>query len=116
MQSYPDIERWTRRAEHWLTKSDLDDHHRKQLREAGPKERNKLYQELIVWYQIRDAKLACKDFRKCLDYKSIFVRPEIKKVFAQIDDLLFNAIISRKISVQASDHTQWFKIETVRKR
>ncbi len=118
MQSHPDIDAMDEpRFEHWLTKSDLDDPHRNQLRDAGRTKRSKLYQEFIVWYQIRDAQYACNDFRKCLDYNSIFVRPEIKKVFTEIDELLYGAVISRTVSVHASDHRGWLEAaETVQEK
>jgi hypothetical protein len=110
MQSFPDIEAMdTARFEHWLSKTALDEPHRQELRAVDPSERNVLYPKLIFWYQLRDARNACNEFRKCLDYNSIFVRPEIKKVFVEIDDLLYDALISRQTSERANDHTYWTK-------
>jgi DNA repair exonuclease SbcCD ATPase subunit len=105
-QEYPALDRMSEgRFDRFVEKSPFDEADREELR-AAP-DRNKFYQERIFWYRLRDAQTASKDFHRKIHGSSIFIEPSIRELLVKIDNLMWNAIVSRRISHEAGDVKLW---------
>jgi len=72
-------------------------------------ERDAYYDERIIWYRLRDAKKACTELHRAVQGNSIFLEPGIRALFLKIDQLLWEALISREIGHEVKDHKMWIK-------
>lgn len=113
VQQYPDLDRMEDdRFESFVGGSQLDETDRASLRRIRRGDRNDAYQERIVWYRLRDAKNACTGLHREIQRNSIFLEPSIRSRFLRIDQLAWDALISREIGHEAGDQKFWLEAGT----
>jgi hypothetical protein len=105
-QSYPDLERMSdERLEEFLGASELLKSEKKAIRES--RERNKTYQEIIFWHDLRGVKSTYSEFHKYLEKHCLFMPPDIRKAFSDVDDKMWDVLLKREIGKQIDDFPKW---------
>jgi len=93
------------RFEEFLEGSPLSGVHRQEVRDAT--NRSEHYQDLIFWYDLRDAKQAYWKYRALVTKNTIFMRAEVSDLFEKIATVLADGLISREIGEEAKDIKFW---------
>lgn len=60
--------------------------------------KHEFYNNLIFFYEQKDAKKAVRKFHIFIKKNSIFLRPSLKKSFLEIDDKMWSSLITREVS------------------
>ena len=110
LQESVDLDRMEQgRFEAFVGDSRLTDVDKQQLLSQSKGKRNAYFDERIFWYQLMDAKKACTQLHRTIQGNSIFLEPGIRKLFLQIDELMWSALISRQVGHDAKDHKLWIE-------
>jgi hypothetical protein len=105
-QSYPDVERLSReRLEEFLESSKLLASEKKEVRDS--REKNKTYQEIIFWHDLREVRILYSEFHKYLEKNCLFMPPDLRKSFTDIDNKMWDALQKREIGKQIDDFPKW---------
>ncbi len=105
-QSYPDVERMPAdRLEEFLESSKLLNSEKVQIRES--REKNKTYQKIIFWHELREVRSLYSDFHRYLEKNCLFMPPDLRKAFSEIDDKMWDALQKREIGNQIDDFPKW---------
>jgi hypothetical protein len=68
------------------------------------RDRNKYYQERIFWHRLHDAKKKFSDLHDYITKNRIFLSEDLKYLFTEASDLLWDALISKEIGQEAKDY------------
>lgn len=114
MQRYADLERMAaEELEEFLEGRDLRAYDKVRLRESS--EKNKLYQEIMFWTHLGDARTANRELSIYLARNGIFLPDNIKAICKEIETSLWGALSSKEIGHQANDRKLemegWDKLE-----
>jgi len=105
-QSYPDLERMPQeRFEEFLESSKLLNSEKNQIRESC--EKNKIYQEIIFWYDLREVRNRYAEFHRYLEKNCLFMPPDLRKAFSDIDNKMWDVLQKREIGKQIEDFPKW---------
>ena len=106
----PDINAMTaEQLEDFLEKIPLVDWQKNELK-ATP-DKNRYYLDAISWHDLNRAKDACGKFHVYLLKNGIFIPPNIKKKFSNLDDILAAAIAERDIGLRYKNNNTAQKFE-----
>lgn len=98
----PDIRKMTgEQFEDFLEKIPLASWQKNELRAATDPAR--YYLDAISWHDLNRAQTSCGEFHVYLLKNGIFIPPDIKKKFSELDDLLAEAIVERRAGLQFPD-------------
>jgi hypothetical protein len=101
LQSYPDLSNvGDVQLEEFLADSKLNNWQKAELKVAT--DRNKYYQDAIFWHRLNGAKQASRTSTEYLTVNGIFMRPELKEKFDQIDDLGWQALVEHEFNQRSS--------------
>jgi len=107
-QQYPDLNQMSQSAlEEFLEKSRLHKFEKQELLQTS----NKLsyYEDKIFWHEVRDVEEAFWDFHNYIIKNKIFLSLDLQEQFTKIDDVMWSAIVERKVGHEANDHEMWHK-------
>lgn len=103
LQSYPDFSRLTEveirrvlKGYHW------EDHQIDSLNNAHDK--NQFFQEIVFWQRLQEAQAKFSEFHIYIVRNRIFLSSELKEHFSKADDLMWDALITRKVGEESKDH------------
>jgi len=93
--------------EEFLEKSRLHKFEKQELLQVS----NKLsyYEDKIFWHEVRDVEEAFWNFHNYIIKNKIFLNPDLQDQFTKIDDVMWSAIVERKVGHEANDHEMWHK-------
>jgi hypothetical protein len=115
MQSYPDLNRMNDlELSEFFQQSELAESQKKKIEESHDK--TKAYIDIIFWHRLNKVRFAIGELRDFTARNNIFLTVELKQKFKSATDLLWSALVSKKVGVEAKDHkmqTQgWEQIKT----
>jgi hypothetical protein len=106
LQQYPDINGMSLPAlQEFLDKSILHEHEKKELLQSNNKQ--SYYQDKMFWHELRTVEEAFFDFHNYIMRNKIFLSLDLQGHFTKIDDVMWSAIVERKIGHEAGDHQMW---------
>jgi hypothetical protein len=104
----PEIHKMTaEQLEYFLDKIPLADWQKNELRAASDPVR--YYLDAISWHDLNRAQTACGEFHVYLSKNGIFIPPDVKTKFTELDDLLAAAIGERHAGLRHPNTTQHFE-------
>lgn len=107
-QEYPDLNGMSLPAlEEFLGKSRLHEFEKQELLQAGDKV--SYYQNKIFWHELRVVEEAFWDFHNFIIRNKIFLSPDLQEQFTKIDDVMWSAIVERKVGHEANNSEMWVK-------
>jgi hypothetical protein len=107
-QQYPDLNQMSQSAlEEFLEKSRLHKFEKQELLQASDKV--SYYEDKIFWHELRDVEEAFWDFHNYIIKNKIFLSPDLQEQFTKIDDVMWSAIVERKVGHEANDREMWHK-------
>jgi hypothetical protein len=107
-QEFPDLNKMSSVAlDEFLDKSKLQDYEKQELKKAPDK--LEYYQECIFRYKYVDAHKEFSEFHNFIVRNRIFFSSDLQEKFIKIDDIMWSAIIDRKVGYEAKDHEMWTK-------
>ncbi len=102
LQSYPDF---SRRSEvdirATLKNSLLEEFQVEELIQVNDK--NEYYQDRIFWHKLHEAKKSFSDLHVYIAKNRIFLSEDLKVLFTETNDLLWDTLISKEIGEEAKD-------------
>lgn len=102
LQSYPDFSRLTEEEiRATLKNSLLEEFQIQELIQAQDK--NKYYQDRIFWHRLHEAKKSFADLHLYITKNSIFLSADLKALFTEANDLLWDTLISKEVGEEAKD-------------
>jgi hypothetical protein len=108
VQHYPDLNHMSQPGlEEFLEKSRLHEFEKQELLQKSDK--LSYYKETIFWYELRDVEEAFFKFHNYIIKNKIFLTPELQEQFTKIDDVMWSAIVERKVGHEANDREMWSK-------
>lgn len=115
LQQYADLDRMAEaELEEFLEGRDLRAYDKARLKEAITK--NKIYQEIMLWNYIGDAKSANRELSIYLARNGIFLPDNIKSVCKDIETSIWGALTSKEIGREANDRKMemdgWRELES----
>ena len=106
LRTYPSLQDLNEdRLEEFFSASTLLKSEQKQIRES--KERNRTYQQIIFWHELRDVRSAYGAFHQYLEKNCLFMSTDLRQAFADIDSKMWDVLITREIGQEINDYTQW---------
>lgn len=88
-------------AASFIERSELEDWQREELRAIGdPKQRDEYYEPAFQWLRYRKALDAKQSLVTFIDRNAIFLQPEVRALFDQLEVLIQNALIEFKIRIE----------------
>lgn len=107
-QQYPDLNQMSQPAlEEFLEKSRLHKCEKQELLQASDKV--SYYEDKIFWHELRDVEEAFWNFHNYIIKNKIFLSPDLQEQFTKIDDVMWSAIVERKVGHEANDREMWDK-------
>jgi hypothetical protein len=105
-QQYPDINKMSPSAlQEFLAKSILHEFEKQELLQAGDK--LSYYQDKMFWHELRTVEEAFFDFHNYIVRNRIFLSLDLQEQFTKVDDVMWRAIVERKVGQEAGDHQMW---------
>jgi len=102
IRGYPDLDRMSEEAlSEFLAQSKLRDYEKKELLESSIK--LTYYQNTIFWHELRETQEAFWDFHNYIIKYRVFMSSGLREQFGQIDDVIWKAIVERKVGHEAND-------------
>lgn len=102
LQQYPDLDRLNdAQIEEFLSGTEFTETQKNEIR-SDPKKSNK-YQELIFRYRLADVRKSIADFHNYVERNSIFMPPDVKRLFEEAADDLWSAMVSKEVGHDARD-------------
>ncbi|MFH1882557.1 MAG: hypothetical protein ABIL62_07600 [Planctomycetota bacterium] len=96
IKSWPDLDRMSQTAiEEFLAKSKLHEYEKDELCQASRK--LDYYQKTIFWHDLREVQNAFDEFHNYIIRNKIFLSPDLQAKFAEIDDIMWTAIVHMKV-------------------
>ena len=108
LQSYPDLNQMNEdqiRAS--LKDSLLEDFEVEEL--IKKKDKTAYYQERIFWHRLHEAKRKYSESHDYIIKNRIFLSDDLKKLFTEADDLLWEALIEKEIGKECNDYEMMSK-------
>ena len=108
LQSYPDFDRMTEqeiRAS--LKETLLEDFQVEELIKS--KEKTKYYQEKIFWHKLHAAKEKFSEFHIYITKNRIFLSDDLKELFTEADNLLWEALTGKEIGESYKDYKRMYE-------
>ena len=108
LQSYPDLNQMNEdqiRAS--LKDSLLEDFEVEEL--IKKKDKTAYYQERIFWHRLHEAKRKYSESHDYIIKNRIFLSDDLKKLFTEADDLLWEALIEKEIGKECNDYKMMSK-------
>lgn len=98
-RQFPDFNRQTQEERDvWLARSDMSDEERDYF--ARESDKIRAYSRILDFRALRDAGQAFNDFRECFHANRIFISPAIKSKLDEIDDLIKESWIAKKMDLE----------------
>ena len=108
LQHYPNLNQLSQPAlEEFLNKSKLHEFEKQELMQASDK--ISYYGDRMFWHEVSDVEEAFWDFHNYTIKNRIFLTPDVQEQFMKIDDVMWSAIVERKVGHEANDHEMWHK-------
>jgi len=108
VQYYPDLNHMSQSAlEEFLEKSPFHKFEKQELLQASDK--ISYYEDRIFWYKLRDVEEAFRDFHNYIIKNKIFLTQDLQEQFTKIDNVMWSAIVERKVGHEAGDREMWNK-------
>jgi len=108
IQQYPDLNRMSQTVlEEFLDKSRLHEFEKQELLQANDKV--SYYGDKMFWHELRDVEEAFWDFHNFTIKNRVFLTPDLQEQFMKIDDIMWSAIVERKVGHEANDPEMWRK-------
>lgn len=102
-QEYPNLDRMNpSQLDEFLASSELTISQKDEIRSATKKVDS--YQKIIFWYRLHRVEKAISDLQNFVARNGIFFPNEIKLNFKKISELLWSAVISKKVGHEADDY------------
>lgn len=102
MQHYPDLDRLdTAQLDEFLATTKFTETQKNEMRRESRKTTK--YQELIFWYRLSDVRQAVAELHNYVERNSIFMPPDLKKLFEQAANDLWSAMISKEVGHNVKD-------------
>jgi hypothetical protein len=102
LQQYPDLDRLnSAQLEEFLSASKFTNTQKDEIRSARRKADK--YQELNFRYRLRDVSKSVADFHSYVERNSIFMPPDLKKLFEKAANDLWSAMVSKEVGHEAQD-------------
>ena len=84
--------------------SELLETQRARVRRAELPDRDKVYQEIIVWHRLNRAQKALNELQNYTISHGLFLPPPLKEQFAKMHPILREALIAAEVGHQTSDY------------
>jgi len=108
IQHYPDLNNMSQRGlEEFLEKSRLHEFEKQELLQA--RDKVSYYEDKIFWYELRSVEESFMAFHNYIIKNKIFLSQDLQEQFTKIDDIIWNAIVERKVGHEANDREMWDK-------
>jgi hypothetical protein len=99
IQSYPDLDRMSApHLEEFLNDCPLMNWQKEEIKQTEKK--SDYYIKAIAWHRISDARDACRAFHVFFRRNGIFIREPTKLKFADLDKLIYGALVEHEVNVQ----------------
>ena len=103
LQSYPDFNRMTQAEIRASLKDDLLEEF--QIEELiKTEDKNRYYQEKIFWHRLSNAKKTFAEQHNYITKNRIFLSEDLKALFEEASDLLWEALIGKEIGESSKDY------------
>lgn len=89
----------------FLSKTELQEFEKQEMREA--KDKNEYFQNWLFWHTYGVVRKKFYKFHTFIDSNRIFFSSDLQKKFTKIDEIMWSAIINRKVGYQAKKHEMW---------
>ncbi len=102
-KQYPDLDRMSNtQLDEFLDGSFLYDYQKNELKS----ENNKLqyYQDCVFFYEMNEARKAIVEFHTYIQKNRIFLSPDLKEKFKEIDDVMWSAYVDMEVGHQAQEN------------
>ena len=105
-QEFPDFNRMNNEAlEEFLAKSKLQEYEKQELKKAPDKMR--YYQNRIFWHNSTEVEKDFFQFHNFIVMNRIFFSSDLQEKFTKIDEIMWSAIVDRKVGYEAKDYKMW---------
>lgn len=103
IKSWPDLDRMSEPdVEEFISKSRLHEHEKEKLRHSSRK--LDYYQETIFWHDLHEVQNAFWEFHNYIIRNKIFLSPDLQAKFAEIDDIMWAAIVEMEVGQDSDGH------------
>ena len=114
MQSYPDLNRMnSQELAEFFSTTELSDSQRQRI--AASSNRTNTFIDIIFWHRFNKVRSSIGSLRDFVASNGIFLPVELKGKFTKIVELLWSALTSKQVGVEAEDHKLqgqgWEKIQ-----
>lgn len=115
MQSYPDLNKMnSQELSEFFTSSELADSQKQRIVSASSK--TEAYIDIIFWHRLNKVRTSIGELRDFVAAHGIFLPTELKEQFVKVVDLLWSALVSKQIGVEAKDYklqtAGWEKVQS----
>lgn len=108
VQQYPNLNEMNQLAlKEFLDKSRLHEFEKQELLQA--KDKISYYSDRMFWYELKDVEEAFWDFHNYTIKNRVFLTPDLQEQFVKMDDIMWSAIVERKVGHEACDLQMWDK-------
>ena len=107
-QEFPDFNKIGGESlDNFLSKTELSEYQKQEMKQATDK--NKYFQNWIFWHNYKVVREKFFNFHSFIDRNRIFFSSDLQKRFTKIDEIMWSAIVERKVGYQANKHEMWTK-------
>lgn len=104
LQQYADVNRMNSvQLEEFLAGMEVEFTESQKNEVRTSNEKNKTYQEIIFWYRLQKVRKAFGDLQTFIARNGIFLPSKLKDKFANMAEILWNAIVSKEVGHEAKD-------------
>ena len=105
-QQYPNLDRMKEKElSDFLSNSFLKEYEKDDLKNA--KNKTEYYREKRFWYELNKVQNSFFDFHDYIGKNKIFLDTELKEAFEKIDDIMWHAIVTRKVGHESEEGKYW---------
>lgn len=105
MQQYPGVGQMSgAELDEFLAASELLETQKARVRAADHRDRDKTYQDIILWHRLNRAQKAVGDLQKYTASQGVFLPPPLKQHFTDMQPVLWEALVAVEVGHQAADY------------
>jgi hypothetical protein len=105
MQQYAAVGRMSdAELEEFLPKSELLETQRTRVRNEDGRDRDKTYQEIILWHRLHRAQTAVSELQNYTISHGLFLPPPLKQQFTEMRPILWEALVAVEVGHEATDY------------
>ncbi len=109
-REHPDLDRMDESTlKKWIDRTDMSENEKDMIFESN--DRNRSYSDILDWRDLQRAHTAFVDFHEYLEKNRIFLSPELKEKFDQIDSFIWRAWVAKKMDTKRSNTDKDYLME-----